>query len=204
MCKAVGYDGLCAEHVINAHPLLSVLLSLLFRMIVQQGIVPTAFDKEIVIPLVKNIDGNRTDSSNYRGITLSPVISKLFELVLMDQVQDKLTLSNLQFGFKKKSSCSHAILALQVGIEHICNSGGTATICALDISKAFDRVNFYGLFKNLIDKSFPKCFIRVLLDWFTKSVSYVRWNGFLSLPYSISAGVRQGVCCPLLYLLCTR
>jgi len=161
-------------------------------MILQQGIVPTAFGKGIVIPLVKNIDGNRTDSSNYRGITLSPVISKLFELVLMDQVQDKLTSSNLQFGFKKKSSCSHAILALQVGIEHICNSGGTATICALDISKAFDRVNFYGLFKNLIDKSFPKCFIRVLLDWFTKSVSYVQWNGFLSLPYSISAGVGQG------------
>ena len=118
MCKAVGYDGLCAEHVINAHPLLSVLLSLLFRMIVQQGIVPTAFDKEIVIPLVKNIDGNRTDSSNYRGITLSPVISKLFELVLMDQVQDKLTSSNLQFGFKKKSSCSHAILAL-LSLIHI-------------------------------------------------------------------------------------
>ena len=44
----------------------------------------------------------------------------------MDQVQDKLTSSNLQFSFKKKSSCSHAILALQVGIKHICNSGGTA------------------------------------------------------------------------------
>jgi len=83
--KAAGYDGLSAEHVINAHPLLSVLLSLLFRMILQQRIVPTAFGKGIVIPLVKTIDGNRTDSSNYRGITLSPVISKLFELVIMDQ-----------------------------------------------------------------------------------------------------------------------
>jgi len=92
-----------------------------------------------------------------------------------------LTSSNLQFGFKKKSSCSHEILALQVGIKHICNSGGTATICALDISKAFDRVNFYGLFKILIDKSFSKCFIHVLLDWFTKSVSYVRVEWLLVL-----------------------
>jgi len=85
-------------------------------MILQQGIVPTAFGKGIVIPLLKDIDGNRTDSSNYRGITLSPVISKLFEVVMMDQVQDKLTSSNLQFGFKKKS-----VVAMQLfGSGMIC------------------------------------------------------------------------------------
>jgi len=59
--KAAGYDGLSAEHVINAHPLLSVLLSLLFRMILQQGIVPTAFGKGIVIPLVTGLTATTTE-----------------------------------------------------------------------------------------------------------------------------------------------
>ena len=94
----------------------------------------------------------------------------------MDMVKDKLISSDLQFGFKRNSSCSHAILALQAGVKHICDSGGTATLCALDISKAFDRVNFYGLFKILIDCLFPKCFIDLLLDWFSKCISCVRWN----------------------------
>ena len=149
--KATGYDGLTAEHIVHAHPILIVLLSLLYQMLVLHGIVPTAFGQGIVIPLVKNTDGNIADSSNYRGITLSPVISKIFELLMMDMVKDKLVSSDLQFGFKPNSSCSHAILALQAGVKHICDNGGTVTLCALDISKAFDRVNFYGLFKILVD-----------------------------------------------------
>ena len=56
-------------------------------------------------------------------------------------------------------------------VKHICDNGGTATLCALDISKAFDRVNFYGLFKILVDCLFPKCFIDLLLDWFSKCTS---------------------------------
>jgi len=161
-------------------------------MLVLHGIVPSAFGQGIVIPLVKNTDGNIADSSNYRGITLSPVISKIFELLMMDMVKDKLISSDLQFGFKPNSSCSHAILALQAGVKHICDSGGTATLCALDISKAFDRVNFYGLFKILVDCLFPKCFIDLLLDWFSKCISCVRWNGILSSPFAMCAGVRQG------------
>ena len=116
------------------------------------------------IPLVKNRDGNIEDRSNYRGITLSPVISKIFKLLIMNMVKDKLVSSDLQFGFKPNSGCSHAILALQAGVKHICDNGGTATLCALDISKAFDRVNFYGLFKILVNCLFPKCFIELLLD----------------------------------------
>ena len=190
--KAAGFDGLTAEHITHAHPILIVLLSLLFQMLVLHGIVPSAFGQGIVIPLVKNTNGNIADSSNYRGITLSPVISKIFELLMMDMVKDKLISSDLQFGFKPNSSCSHAILALQAGVKHICDSGGTATLCALDISKAFDRVNFYGLFKILIDCLFPKSFIDLLLDWFSKCISCVRWNGILSSPFVLYAGVRQG------------
>jgi len=133
--KAAGYDGLTAEYVAYAHPILTVLLSLLFQMLVLHGIVPSAFGQGIVIPLVKNTSGNIADSSNYRGITLSPVISKIFELLMMDMVKDKLISSYLQFGFKPNSSCSHDILALQAGVKHICDNGDTATLCALDISQ---------------------------------------------------------------------
>jgi len=41
----------------------------------------------------------------YRGITLSPVISKVFESVLLLLYDDFLTSDSLQFGFKKNSSC---------------------------------------------------------------------------------------------------
>ena len=38
--KAPGCDGLTAEHAVHAHPILNVLLSLLFNMMYMYGVVP--------------------------------------------------------------------------------------------------------------------------------------------------------------------
>ena len=77
------------------------------------GTVPLDFGKGIVIPLIKNLDGDKTSCDNYRGITLRPVVSKLFELVLMNDLQSYLQSDELQLGFKRNSGCSHAIFALR-------------------------------------------------------------------------------------------
>ena len=96
--KAAGTDHLTTEHISFAHPLLVIQLSLLFRVMLKHGVVPNSFGHGIVIPLVKNQDGDRTTS------TLSPVISKLFEMVLMILFDKYLQSNPLQFGFKKGSA----------------------------------------------------------------------------------------------------
>jgi len=55
------------------------------------------------------MDGDRTNSDNYRCITISPVISKIFEMVLMQMFSSQLQSDHLQYGFKRNSSCSQAI-----------------------------------------------------------------------------------------------
>ena len=85
--KASGHDDLTVEHVQNSHPVLTVLLSLLFNMVICHGMVPDDFGKGIIIPLIKNSEGNKRSSDNYRGITLSPVLSKLFEMILLNDLQ---------------------------------------------------------------------------------------------------------------------
>jgi len=98
--KAAGLDGLMAEHVRFAYPILSVHLSRLFTMLYKHSMVPDEFGRGIVIPLLKNVDGNKFTTDNYRGITISPVISKLFETVLLSQFKNQLISDSLQFGFK--------------------------------------------------------------------------------------------------------
>ena len=110
---------------------------------------------------VKNLDGDKTASDNYRSITLSPVISKLFELVLMELFGDQLCTDKLQFGFKSKSSCSHAIFVMRTVIDHYVKSASTVTISALDISKAFDRVDHHALLRLLIERHLPRNFISI-------------------------------------------
>jgi len=88
--KAAGHYELTAEHLQNAHPILMVLISLLFNMVNLHGMVPDDFTRGIIIPLIKNNEGNKTSSDNYRGITMSPVLSKLFEMVLLSDLQKDL------------------------------------------------------------------------------------------------------------------
>jgi len=46
------------------------------------GYVPDAFGVGVIVPLIKNSDVDSGNIDNYRGSTLSPCISKLFELCL--------------------------------------------------------------------------------------------------------------------------
>ena len=43
-----------------------------------------------------------------------------------------------------------------------------------------------------MDRKLPKCFIGVLLEWFSTSMACVRWNGQYFFWFNLSAGVRQG------------
>ena len=128
------------------------------------------------------------------------VLNKLFEMVLLSDLQKDLYSDCLEFGFKKKFSCCQAIYALRSVVEHYTRSGLTVTVCALDISKAYDRVDQYALLNLLMDRKVSKCFINIMLNWFEKSCAYVRWGNAISFVFSISAGVRQGgLLSPLLF-----
>ena len=105
------------------------------------------------------------------AVLLCPVISKLFELVLMEMVGEKLTSSPLQFGFKANSSCSHAIFTIRMSVKHFCSSGRTHLPYVQSIfSKAFDGVGVYGLLNALMTRRFPKTFVYIMFNWLQKCV----------------------------------
>ena len=110
--KAAGIDGLSAEHIINSHPCVIVHLKFLFTMLLSHSFVPDAFGMGIVIPIIKDKCGDVSSVDNYRPITLSPVISRVFESLLLLQYSEHLRTDDMQFGFKKGIGCSNAIFAL--------------------------------------------------------------------------------------------
>jgi len=98
--KACGLDSLSAEHLRYAHPSIMVHLKLLFYFTVTHRVVPDQFGYGIIVPLMgKSADLNDTD--NCRPITLIPILSKVFESVMLTLCEDLLQTSDLQFGFKK-------------------------------------------------------------------------------------------------------
>jgi len=166
------------------------------------GHLPMDFQYGIIIPVVKDPCGDISNANNYRGITLSPTISKLFEMCIMDKFGHLLAASDLQFGFKKSLGCSSAIFTLQSVVDYFVKHGSTVNICTLDMSKAFDKVNHYGLYIKLIKRRVPPALLHLLIDWYDKCYAFVRWNGALSSCFESLCGVRQGgVLSPILFTL---
>ena len=106
-------DGINAEHIQHApFNFLQRLLSLLNGML-RHSCVPNQFRFGNMIPIIKDSQGNFGDVSNYRGITISPIITKVLEHALKGLFSDYLSTSSNQFGFKKGNSTSHAIYCLK-------------------------------------------------------------------------------------------
>ena len=192
--KACGPDDLCSEHLHYAHPALLMHLKSLFKLIMLHGFVPNSFGIGISVPLIKDKTGNINNVDNYRAITLSAVISKLFETVLLDLCGNALETDSLQFGFKSNVGCADAIFTLKSTLEYFVNRGSSVYIASLDISKAFDRVNHFKLYKSLLTAGVPVIIVDVLCNWYSKLSFAVKWNNKLSVQLTVGSGVRQGSC----------
>ena len=160
--KAPGVDNLTTEHIKYCHPGVIMHLCRLFNLILKHSYVPNEFGRGIIVPLIKDKNGDVCNSDNYRGITISPVISKLFEYCLMSKFGSFLYSSELQFGFKKKLGCGPALFGVQHVVNYFISRGSPAYITSVDASKAFDRIDHNKLFNKLYARNAPSCFVEVV------------------------------------------
>ena len=88
-----------------AGPGLIEVLTSIFNRCIMEGIFPNALKLAKILPIHKG--DSQFEASNYRPISLLPIISKIFEkLILTDLINDFLSkhqiLSSNQLGFQKK------------------------------------------------------------------------------------------------------
>ena len=190
--KSCDDDGIFAEHFFNAPWSLFLKLQNLVNAMLRHGFVPKQFCFGTIVPIVKDPHGNLGDTDNYRGITISPISSKILEHTLHALFSDCLKTSNLQFGFKKNSSTSSAIFTLKETINYYSEHGSSVYCSFLDASKAFDRLVHSGLFLKLISRKAPLIFIEIIVFWYGDFFCRVRWDGEYSAWFRVKAGVRQG------------
>jgi hypothetical protein len=93
-----------SDHFINAGNDCLVHIALLFTAMAFHGTAPDNLLCSTIIPIPKGKKGNVTYSNNFRVIMLSSIFVKLFDNTVLFRYGDRLSPSELQFGFKAKSS----------------------------------------------------------------------------------------------------
>ena len=74
-------------------------------------------------------------------------------------------------------------------VDYYVKFGSTVNLCALDISKAFDKMNHKnGLFIKLMQKLVPINLLRVLETWFAIGLGMYRIVNFIIRPEPDSTG----------------
>ena len=148
--KAADDMGITAEHFIHADETVLDALCLLLNSLFQAGQVTDSMKTGLVTPVFKK-KGSNTDSENYRGITVIPILTKILELVIRDRIKPLILekQNNLQRGFTENSSPMNTSLILGEYIRDRQDSQMPAYIAFLDAKSAFDVVSHQSLMRKL-------------------------------------------------------
>ena len=149
--KAPGVDGVTSEHLLfGSTPTLLCALARLLTGCLSSNAVPSSFTESAVVPLLKSsqLDPNCLD--NYRPISITTCVSKLLELLILDELHSSFRPHDLQFGFILKRGTTEASLLVGETIQRNRRMGLPVFAANLDARKCFDRIWHDGLFYRLM------------------------------------------------------
>ena len=189
-----------SDCIINGPPELLTHLTNLVKSFIMHGSVPFFILLCTLLPLVKDNLGDITSSENYRAIASGSLLLKLLDIVILLLEGDKLVCDQLQFGFQPKSGTVMCSWTASAVIDHFNRKGRSVYGCAMDLSKAFDMVEWKELFLTLRRRMVDPVFLRVLIHIYRNQQCDVKWGAAYSHRFPVSNGVRQGaVSSPIMF-----
>ena len=136
--KAPDVLGLKAEHLKNAGHTFTAVLANIFNAELQHGL--STYMRNAYISPVHKKGKDPLNLDHYRGITITPILSKTMEHIFLNRLKDNLHQNSLQFGFTKGLSPALAVLAVTESIADAADCKSSLYLLALDVRKAFDVV----------------------------------------------------------------
>ena len=140
--KASGPDEIPARLLISAVDVFVPILTKVLQISFEKSLVPNILKSGNIIPIHKS--GDKTQTGNYRPVSLTPIIAKLFERVVKIGLERHINrysiIADSQHGFQKNRSTSTNMVSFWNQITNNIDKTASISILYTDLSKAFDSV----------------------------------------------------------------
>ena len=148
--KSFGSDKISSYFLKLAIPFLERSLALIFNTSLETSHFPDSWKNARITPIFK--EGDKAEKSNYCLISILPVISRLFEKIVFNQLYQYLLENDLiypgQSVFRKNHSTLTCLLKITDDWYNGLDSGQMMGSVFIDLKKAFDTVDHGLLCKN--------------------------------------------------------
>ena len=191
--KAAGNDDIKSDYILCEHNNLKYVMKELFNKLYSIGFFPTEWSTGVIVPIHKR--GDKNNPQNYRGITLTSTMSKIFTYLLNRRLghwcDDNKILSEGQFAYKPGYGTVDAVFVLKCMFD---SHRSGAHYAFIDYSKAFDLIDRGLLYNKLLNFGISSKFLKIIMNMYSKTSSKVRTASRMSDPFNLECGVMQGEC----------
>ena len=202
--KATGTDDLPAKLLKLGATSIVEPVTYLINLSLATGMFPNAWKNARICPVFKR--GDTTNPSNYRPISILPVISKIIERAVFDQIYPFLSENNMiykyQSGFRPQHSTLTALINITEDWYEAIDKGNYVGLVMIDLKKAFDTVNHDILLQKLKQFNVSNESIRWFQSYLRERSHNTVVNGIKSNSKNSVCGIPQGsILGPLLFIM---
>ena len=202
--KAAGYDDISGIFLKDGASVICKPITYIVNLSISSNIFPKNCKIAKIKPIYKK--GSKLEAVNYRPISLLPLISKIFEKLMHDQLQMYINKCNLtykfQSGFRSNFSTDTCLSYMHDKILKGFDRGEYTGMVLIDLQKAFDTIDHDILIKKLKHIGMSENAISWIKSYLKNRLTYVDIENQKSSHENVTCGVPQGsILGPLLFLL---
>ncbi|EEC09393.1 reverse transcriptase, putative [Ixodes scapularis] len=184
--SAAGPDGFTAR-LLRSVP--SLLLRVLMNLLLLLHRLPTAWRAARTSFIPKK--NPAALPSDFRPITVGPVLQRLFHKILAKRVMAAAPLDFRQRAFQPVDGCAENILLLSTVLDEARCRLRPLHLASVDLAKAFDRVTTEAILRGALRAGFDDAFLAYLRELYATSYTTLQYGGE-ELVVQPTTGVRQG------------
>ena len=192
--KSPGPDQISNEMLTSAASRIAPFLFHAFQYLFHHGLFPLDWCKSIIVPIHKKGDANICD--NYRPISLTSLLSKIFTTILNKRLIIFGNKFNIipeeQAGFREGYSTIDHIYTLYAMIQKQFSNNRKLYVAFIDYRKCFDSINRNALFHILESNGIKGNMLSIIKSLYLNVLASVRNNGEYSEYFDCPVGLKQG------------